>query len=221
MKKIGIELNGVIRNINQQYLKYYLKDINPTFDDTDIDLNVNDFLKQLKFENKSDIEKFVYEDYPYEIFGCAAPMSRNLHTFLNGWAHELEDEYEIGFFSFGEKELSIQSTYFYLSKSGSRVRRALFPKNVKDLYNEFDIIITSDEKIALSKPKDKICVLIEKTDNKSALSLVDKSYNNLEDLMKDSVSFKEYVENYSESNIFVREIKKVLYKIKKFLNGKR
>ena len=53
MIKIGIELNGVIRDINKQYLKYYLKDINPEFEDENFDLNVVDALKNLKFESES------------------------------------------------------------------------------------------------------------------------------------------------------------------------
>ena len=230
MIKIGIELNGVIRNINKQYLKYYLKDINPEFDDTDIDLNANDFVEKLPFPNKSDRKKFVYEDYPYEIFGCAAPMTRNLHTFINGWIHELSSKYEdkgydVSFFSLGEEELSIQSTYFYLSKSGSRVRRTFFPKDYNELFDEYDIIITANKDIAINSYEDNFVILINNTDNSEYNEYADYVFNDLEEFMKNYTNvFETYNDFVKDGYIYKPKktnwLKKIIYKIKKYFNGK-
>ena len=64
MVRIGIELNGVLRNVNYQMCKYYAKDIDPlfTFDKKDIDnLNMKD---TLKFNSKKEFNEFVYVNYP-------------------------------------------------------------------------------------------------------------------------------------------------------------
>ena len=37
--KIGIELNHIIRDVNSQMLKYYVKDIDKTFDEKKVDKN--------------------------------------------------------------------------------------------------------------------------------------------------------------------------------------
>ena len=96
--KIGIDLNGVIRDLNKQCVKYYVKDIDPTFDEETLDMGKMDILQDLPFPNKSDRNKFAYEDYPFEIYGCAPSMSRNLHTFLNGWAYSKywDDNIDVG-----------------------------------------------------------------------------------------------------------------------------
>lgn len=225
MIKIGIELNGVVRNINKQYLKYYLKDINPEFDDTDIDLNVYEFVEKLPFPNKSDRKKFVYEDYPYEIFGCAAPMSRNLHTFINGWIHELsskheEEKYDVSFFSLGEEELSIQSTYFYLSKSGSRVRRVFFPKDYKEIFDEYDIIITANKDIAVNSDEKNVIVLIKKTDNADGEYFADYVYSDFEEVLKNYEDIFDMIRLIDNKHKKINWLKKIIYKIKKYFNGK-
>ena len=50
MIRIGIEINGVIRNINKQILKYYQKDIDPSIDLDEIDETDNVF-KYAKFSS--------------------------------------------------------------------------------------------------------------------------------------------------------------------------
>ena len=77
MIKIGIELNGVVRNVNKQILKYYQKDINPSLDLDETD-EKDDVFKYAKFESLTDKNDFIYIDYPYEIFGCANTAEKKL-----------------------------------------------------------------------------------------------------------------------------------------------
>lgn len=186
--KIGIELNGVVRDINRQCLKYYAKDIDPNIDESDVDMNSMSIMPKLDFKSNYERKKFVYEDYPYELFACANTMSRNLHVFLNGWAYDLywnRDKSEVSLFSLDEEELSIQSTYFFLSK-GSRIRRMFFPMNSKEVWKLFDVVITQDKDVVINKPDGKIAVLIRKSDNAEASDKADFKYDNLEDVIKDS-----------------------------------
>lgn len=227
MLKIGIELNGIVRDINKQYLKYYLKDINPAFDDTDIDMNVNNFIDKLPFESKSAVKKFIYEDYPYELFGCAAPMSRNLHTFINGWVHEMLNDrdikYDICFFSLGEEELSIQSTYFYLSKSGSRVRRVFFPMNYKELYDEFNVIVTTRPEVVMNAKDKNVVILINKNDNQNVKQFADICYDNLEKMMQDTDYLCETLFNENKNIKKHRPSwwQKITYALRKKFNGRK
>lgn len=219
MLKIGIELNGIVRDINSQYLKYYTKDINQTFDDTNIDTNVVNLIDKLQFKSKKEKEQFIYEDYPYELFGCANSMSRNLHTFINGWAYDLywrENMDDISYFSLGEDELTIQSTYFYLSKSGSRVRNIYFPREEKDVWDKYDIVVTTNGNIVKNKPLGKIVVLILKTDNEKFKEFADYSYDNLEEMLKD----EKFVNNIiTKKETIFSWLKNKVKNI--FVNGKR
>ena len=64
-------------------------------------------------------------------------MSKELPSLLNNWLSELtnyeEDDVEISFFSLNEEALTIQSSYFFLSKIGTRVRKIVFPKNIEEM----------------------------------------------------------------------------------------
>ena len=49
---IGIELNHVVRNINKQIIKYYIKEFNLNVDMQDIDDKEHIFKDSAKFESK-------------------------------------------------------------------------------------------------------------------------------------------------------------------------
>lgn len=170
MLRIGIELNGVLRNVNYQMCKYYAKDINSefTFDKIDID-NMNP-AETLKFPSKKKFNEFVYIDYPYEIFGCATSMQRGLEARFTEWLEKLPDdereEFDVGVFGLDEEALTIQSSYFFLSKFGCRTRHVSFPKSAEDAWNEFDVIVTCNPDIIRSMPKGKKFVMIERNNNK-------------------------------------------------------
>ncbi len=188
--KIGIELNNVLRDINTQILKYYKKDINKEFDDKNVDKNVVNLIDRLRFESKKAKSDFMYIDYPYEIFGCAKTMQRNLSTLLNTFVVELtdreDDVYELSLFSLKEKGLSIQSTYYFLSKIGCRVREMFFPKRGEEMWEKCDVIITTNKHIVKSKPENKKVVLIKTNDNQNLIDKCDLVYDSLYDLLEDS-----------------------------------
>ena len=156
--KIGIELNGIIRDLNQQIVDYYKKDFDKTFDVDSVDLNVVNFLPQIPFKSKDEEDKFMYIDYPYEVFGCAGTMEMHLPNTLNTWHKSLPKKDDIILFSLMECGLSIQSTYFFLSKIGCKIREIFFPKKPQDIWEKCDVVITTNKKIVSSRPKDKVVV---------------------------------------------------------------
>lgn len=189
MIRIGIELNHVVRNINKQILKYYQKDINPMLELEDID-EKDDVFKYAKFDSKADKNEFIYIDYPYEIFGVAKPMDKDLPANMNNWLSELtnyeDDDVEIFFYSLNEEALTIQSSYFFLSKIGTRVRKIVFPKDIKEVANQFDVVITTNKDVIDSLNNYVYKILIETGYNDYLKELVNKSYKSLNDVINDN-----------------------------------
>ena len=193
MIRIGIELNHVVRNINKQILKYYQKDIDPSLDLDDVD-EKDDAFKYAKFETLTEKNDFIYIDYPYEIFGCAKTMTKDTPMLMNNWLSELtnyeDDDVEISFFSLNEDSLTIQSTYFFLSKIGTRVRKIVFPKKFEDIKDDYDVIITGNNKLInehLKGNKNIYTILIsnkttKENENEESVNAI---YGSLESVIKD------------------------------------
>lgn len=219
--KIGIELNHIVRNLNNQIIKYYKKGIDVNFDETEVDLSCSNLIDKLPFKTKKDRDNFMYIDYPYELFGCAKVMERNLVNSIIEWENELNnkddgDEYSIIHFSLHEIALTIQSTFFFLSKTGSRVREMYFPKKGKEIWNKCDVAITTSLDVVESKPNsnNKVSVLIRTSDNGNAERHADLVYHNLSELIED----KQFVDKVNSirnnaNNSFVSKIKNNLRKI--------
>lgn len=187
-KTIGVELNHVVRNINANIMKYYQKDFHPESDIDDIDTVHENVLQNYVDFSDKDLEKFLYEDYSYEVFGCSDTVKKNLSAKVNLWQSYLEENnIRLVFFSRKEIALTIQSTFFFLSKMGFRIRKVLFPKSFDEVYKECDTIITSDAELLRNAPRRKKKILIlangaEETDKKGI-----KCYNSLEELINENM----------------------------------
>ena len=214
--KIGIEINHVIRNINYQMLKYYVKDIDKTFDESSVETNVVSFIDKLNFKTKKARENFLYVDYPYEIYGCAKTSHRNTGTMLNKWLDEMENKglncEDVSLFSLKENALTIQSSYYFLSKIGCRVRNVFFPKNGVEMWDKCDVIITTDERIVNNKPQGKKVVLILTKDNSHLSSKCDMVYSTFMDLLTDKTFFNAINKKKSTTN-WKKKVKNKLFKI--------
>ena len=72
----------------------------------------------LPFSSSEQYRRFVYEDYPFELYGKCPIVDKNLGRDLNEWLEfELPDEdIEVMFVSPMECDLTIQSTYSFLAK---------------------------------------------------------------------------------------------------------
>lgn len=214
--KIGIEINHVIRDINSQMLKYYMKDIDKSFDDSVIEMSTTNFIDSLGFKTKKSKENFLYVDYPYEIFGCAKTVDRHTSVQLNTWIEDMDDEglngSEVSLFSLKENALTIQSTYYFLSKIGCRVRNIFFPKDGSDMWNKCDVIITTDERIVRNKPHGKKVVLILTSNNKHLIPLSDLVYPSFVDVVEDKSFFtvlKKLQPSRSIFSIIENKLKKI------------
>lgn len=207
--RIAIELNNIVRDYNSQVLKYYIKEYDPRFDDSDVDLNCTDILEKLPFKSKSKKKTFKEVDYPYELFGCARTMSMHLHVNVSDWL-EYNPEIELIYFTTNENNLMTQSTYFFLSK-GSRTKTMMFLDKPEDIWEHCDIAVTINKNVVNSKPDDKKVVVIERSDNKKIRDKADLVYSNLEALINDETFKEKLTINHKTIPFFT----KLLHKIRK------
>ena len=201
MITIGVELNHVVRNINKQIVKYYAKEYAPDVDPDDID-DREDVLKTFaKFDSKYERNNFLfidypYEfiDYPYEIFGCANTMEKKLAVKITNWLTDIsnieDEDIRIIFYSMNEEAITIQSTFFFLSKIGTRVRKVIFPKSIEEVWEECDVVITArDEFFEKEIPEGKKVVLINRPFNKDCKDKAFLNYDNLSEIITDEEFF--------------------------------
>lgn len=200
MITIAIELNHVIRNVNKQLLKYYQRDYHPELETDKIDEKRENVLeKYIKFDSKRERNEFIYIDYPYEIFGCAKAMDKNLPRDITAWMEEMtnreDEEFRVIYYSLGEEALTIQSSYFFLSKLGTRVREVIFPKTIDELKDKCDVIISSDEKSLIwAKENDKLPVTILSNGNNEADDDDKFAYATMEDVINDDKFLDKIIE---------------------------
>jgi len=195
MLTIGVELNHVVRNINKQILKYYAKEFDPSLDWEELDDKVDIFEKYVKFKSKYEKNNFLYIDYPFEIFGAANTMEKKLATAITNWLSEItnieDEDIRIIFYSLDEDALTIQSSYFFLSKIGARVRKVIFPKSIDEIWEECDAVITArNEFFEKEKPEGKKIILVNREFNKENKDKADLNYDNLSEIINDNNFFK-------------------------------
>ena len=194
MITIGVELNHVVRNINKQIIKYYAKEYAPDVDPDDID-DREDVLKTFaKFDSKYERNNFIFIDYPYEIFGCANTMEKKLAVKIINWLTDIsnieDEDIRIIFYSMNEEAITIQSTFFFLSKIGTRVRKVIFPKSIEEVWEECDVVITArDEFFEKEIPEGKKVVLINRPFNKDCKDKAFLNYDNLSEIITDEEFF--------------------------------
>ena len=194
MITIGVELNHVVRNINKQIIKYYAKEYAPDVDPDDID-DREDVLKTFaKFDSKYERNNFIFIDYPYEIFGCANTMEKKLAVKITNWLTDIsnieDEDIRIIFYSINEEAITIQSTFFFLSKIGTRVRKVIFPKSIEEVWEECDVVITArDEFFEKEIPEGKKVVLINRPFNKDCKDKAFLNYDNLSEIITDEEFF--------------------------------
>lgn len=195
MITIGVELNHVVRNINRQIIKYYAKEYDPSIDWEEVDDKVDVFKKYCKFNSKFEKNNFIYVDYPYEIFGCANTAEKKLAVKITNWLTDISNiedkDIKVIFYSLDEEALTIQSTYFFLSKIGTRIRKMIFPTSIDEVWDECDVVITArNEFFEKGIPENKKVVLINREFNSNHKNEAFLNYDNLSELIEDNNFFE-------------------------------
>lgn len=115
-------------------------------------------------------DRFMYEDYLFEIFGSANLMYRNLDLDLIKFYYKYKDKAEIILFS-NENDRSIAPTLFFVSKLMPKIRKYVFVEKDDDIWNDADIVISTNPHYFKNKaPEKKKTIKIERPYN------VDREY---------------------------------------------
>lgn len=186
MARIGITLNEVLRDFLGQLEYTYEKYIGPIELDED-SVKTLDLLDYFEFKDKTQLNKFLYQEASLEIFGHADQIEDNIMNDFNEFIMDIEDEeeHEIEIVS-REFDKSIPATYFFLSKLACRVKNIRFVKNYEEFWDGVDILITANPIALESKPDGKTSIKIESSYNKNSKS--DFTFETFRAMLKDEDS---------------------------------
>lgn len=180
--KIGIEVNGVLRNtldkIEQTYQKFMIDKTEGIEYEDDFKYEITypiehlEIKKHFSFKDDNEMYSFLYEEFPMEIFGHAQSSEYNTFNDLNEIYTNLRDNHEILIVS-DEISKSKPATLFFLSKFGCLVEKIKFYSNItiNSMWDEVDVLLTSNPSLLLDYPKDKTVIKFETEYNKNIDSL--------------------------------------------------
>jgi hypothetical protein len=193
MMRIGIEINGVLRDtigkFTQMYEKHMIEEKDDDSKTFEIDLSGNteelvsseefeyeilsevtslNLTDHFKFNDEDELYKFTYEDFGMQIFGHAGSTETFTFNDLNEIYLKYRDNNELLIVS-DEMGKSKPASLFFLSKFGCQLEKVKFYSNstINSMWNEIDILLTANPNLLLEKPKDKVVVKYNTTYNKS------------------------------------------------------
>lgn len=187
--RLTFTIDDVLRNKTVQFGKIYKKYIDPDIDLESLDFSTNDYERIFNFESRKEYEKFLYEDFVFEIFAEASACEKTLDKKLNLWLIEqennddLEDELKVAITNPMEFNASIGYTYFFLSKMATRVREIFLPTDSSEIWERSDVLVTADPKLLQNKPEGKTVIKIENDYNKNLEA--DYTFSSLSDFLLD------------------------------------
>jgi hypothetical protein len=208
--KIGIEVNGVLRDTIEKFTQVYEKHmIDENLDDSyltpsvyNIDESGNtesikveekfeykslsevdslDLTNHFSFKSKEEYISFLYEEFPMHIFGHAPSTEMTTFNDFNDFYTLFRDKNEIVIIS-DEMGKSKPATLFFLSKFGCLVENIIFYNSVtKDkVLSSFDLIVTSNPDIIINYSNKLTIIKYEAVYNKQVKSEI--TINSLKEL---------------------------------------
>jgi hypothetical protein len=195
MKKIGIDINGVLRDTIGKFTQLYEKHLIDSSDEPfvgntyELDMSGNtelielenesfeykqisdvdslDLDKHFSFRSKEELFNFMYEEYAMELFGHAPSTEMTTFNMLNDLYYELRDENELLIVS-SEIGKSKPASLFFISKFGCLLEKVLFFSDItkNNMWDQVDILLTADPILLLEKPVGKTVVKFNTSYNK-------------------------------------------------------
>ena len=172
--RIGIELNGVLRDtlkkIQQEYEKWYVE--NTLNEDEEFQyevindltsLNISD---HLKFKDKDELYDFLYKEHTMEIFGHAGSVEISGMMDFNEFYLDMRDNHDILIVS-DEIGKSKPASLFFISKFGCLVESVRFysESTINSLWDSVDILLTANPKLLLNHPENKTVIKFDSVYN--------------------------------------------------------
>jgi hypothetical protein len=179
--RIGIEINGVLRNtlskIEQTYQKFMIDKTDGIESEDEFEYKINKPIDSLEIKNhfsfKDDEElySFLYEEFPMEIFGHAQSTEYSTFNDLNEIYFNLRNEHDFIIIS-DEIGKSKPSSLFFLSKFVCEFEKIKFYSNstINSMWNEIDVLLTANPSLLLEYPSDKTLIKYNTDYNKNVTS---------------------------------------------------
>lgn len=191
--RIGIEINGVLRDTFTKFTQLYEKHmIEENVDENTkyrLDLSGNtemvdestkfeykilseinslNMLSHFSFVDENELYRFMYEDFAMQIFGHAGSTETFTFNDLNELYIKYRNNNELLIVS-DEIGKSKPASLFFLSKFGCLLEKIKFYSNstINSMWNEIDVLLTSNPDLLLNKPIDKIVVKYTTNYNKN------------------------------------------------------
>lgn len=184
--RIGIELNGVLRDtigkFEQVYEKYMINNHQEFFTDKTYNIDelgnseVNEtpipfeykiisdvtslnLMNHFTFQSQEELYDFMYNDYTMEIFGHAGSVETLGMNDLNDFYLDTRDKHDTIIIS-DEIGRSKPSSLFFLSKFGCLVENVKFYNEItlNSMWESIDVLLTANPNLLLNHPEDKIVV---------------------------------------------------------------
>jgi len=194
--KIGIEINGVLRDTMGKLKMCYEKFLMPNEYNLD---EVSDFKYEIiepidsmeiknhfKFKSDEEIFEFMYEDCPMEIFGHAMSSEMSSFNYLNDFYLKNREEHDIYIIS-DEIGKSKPATLFFLSKFSCLIENIIFynEKTKDQTLSKFDLIVTSNPNVIIDYKNNIPIIKYETNYNKNfSHNLLITTLNDLEEKVK-------------------------------------
>ena len=195
--RIGIEINGVLRNtigkIEQTYQKYLIDKTDGIENEKSFEygmiLPVDSLMLKdhFKFQNDEELFSFLYEEFPMEIFGHSQSVEYTSFNDLNDVYLTNRDFHDFLIVS-DEIGRSKPASLFFLSKFGCQLEKVKFYSNLTiiSMWDELDVLLTSNPALLLEYPTDKIVIKYETEYNKDVpCKYTIKSIKDLDDKIKE------------------------------------
>jgi hypothetical protein len=194
--RIGIEINGVLRNtlvkIEQTYQKFLIDKTDGIEDEDSFEYKMTYPINSLTlnehflFPDDDELYSFLYEEFAMEIFGHAQSSEYNTFIDLNEIYISLRDNHDLLIVS-DEIGKSKPASLFFLSKFGCQLEKVKFYSNstINSMWDEIDILLTSNPALLLEYPSDKILIKYETEYNENINTIHSiKSIKELDDKLK-------------------------------------
>ena len=176
--RIGIEMNGVLRDTILKFRQLYEKfniDLAPELEESEEPvfkyeviepIDSLDLLNHFTFPSKDEFYSFMYEEHPMEIFGHSPSVEMS---------------------TIGKSK---PASLFFLSKFGCLIEKVKFysESTIDSMWNEIDVLLTANPNLLLNCPKDKKVIKFEteynkQVDSELSITTLKELKNKLEEIL--------------------------------------
>ena len=202
--RIAIDLNDVVRDFSNNFVRYYIEGYDHEFDLTDFEFWSNDMQAVFPFKSQQAYFNFVYNDFAFELYGKCGTCTKNIGSELNDWTEktikdlDTDEDIQIMFVSPMEYGLSIGNSYFFLSKLGTKIREVYFPTDSLTIWDKCDVLITANPKLLEAKPEGKVSIKIKADYNKD--SEADYTYRYLSSFITKQENLEELLNGFTNKS---------------------